>query len=124
MAGIALRDVLTKVAGKNDLLAPPPPDLTDELIIRKQLETKQRLSAMQGRSGTFLTGPAGLGGPSGEMALAFLRAKLDENPFGNLPMTNYTTESPPPPGLERGTKPKPPPGQRVPNALGSLWSGY
>lgn len=105
---------------------PPPPDITDEAIIRKQLETKQRLSAMQGRAGTFLTGPIGLGGPSSEMALAFLRAKLDENPFGNLPTTNYTTETPPPPGFETGSRPKPPPGMRLPNgsALGALWGGF
>jgi hypothetical protein len=107
----------------------PGPDLTDEAIIQRQLQQKQRLASMQGRSATFLTGPMGLGGPSSELATAFLRAKLDENPLGNLPTTDKTTLSPPPPGFAPRPKVPPgtPPGQSVPagsfGAMGSLWKG-
>ncbi len=59
-------------------LRPPTaiPDITDEVVIRAQFERKRRLAAMQGRGATFLTGPRGLGGPSSEIANAFLRAAL------------------------------------------------
>lgn len=52
------------------------PDITDEAVLRKQYERKRRLAALQGRGSTFLTGPRGLGGPSSEIATAFLRAAL------------------------------------------------
>jgi hypothetical protein len=59
---------------------PGLPTLTDEVVLRRQLERKQKLAAMRGRASTFLTGPrgVGLGLPSSDIASAFLKAKLAE----------------------------------------------
>lgn len=59
---------------------PAQPTLSDELVLMRSFERKQRLRAMQGRSAAFLTGPRGVGAglPSSEIAMAFLRAGLDE----------------------------------------------
>lgn len=61
---------------------PPSPTLTDELVIQRQLQRKQQLASLRGRSSTFLTGPrgVGLGLPTSEMATAFLMARIDDEP--------------------------------------------
>lgn len=81
---------------------PTVPDITDEVVLRKQYERKRRLAALQGRTGTFLTGPRGLGGPSSEIASAFLRAALEPpQPWPTVPRTaGGPTRPAPPPGYQ------------------------
>jgi hypothetical protein len=56
------------------------PTITDEAVLVRQLERKQRLASLRGRASTFLTGPRGIGAglPTSDIALAFLRAGLEE----------------------------------------------
>lgn len=55
---------------------PPSPTMADEAVILADLARKRRLAAMAGRGSTFVTGPRGLEGPSGEIARAFLLARM------------------------------------------------
>ena len=59
---------------------PSIPILADEAVIRAQYLRKQKLAAMKGRASTFLTGPrgVGLGMPGSDVAMAFLRASLED----------------------------------------------
>lgn len=98
-----LEDAARRIQAQLGLPSPPAglPTLTDEVVIKRQLERKQRLATMQGRGSTFLTGPAGIYGPPSEIARAFLLAKMQQQPdFGVAPgLTRPTglTQPPPPP---------------------------
>src|SRR5512142_3459371 len=100
-------------AGQGSL--PAAPDIFDEAVLRRQYQRKQELAALRGQQGTFLTGPRGLGGPSSDIAHAFLMAKMQDLelsthiPPGIGPtvgdmvhdVVEQVTESPPPPAPAR-----------------------
>ncbi len=67
-----------------------PPNLADEFLLGRMYARKQQLASLRGRASTFLTGPRGIGAglPTSDIALAFLRAGLEEPP---APYTTSTT---------------------------------
>ena len=83
--------ILRTVAG-NSSPALVAPSLSDEVVLQRQLERKQRLASLRGRASTFLTGPrgVGLGLPTSDIAMAFLRSAIDAEPQYGL--TSDTTQ--------------------------------